>query len=138
MGVKSNRAKQLKEARDRKKLKLYGTIDPTSSANTERQANEEAYAGSDSNSDPESEINDIQRNMVIMVDEVGRYLSARTKDGSLSKSGQESLEAVQQYLRPRIRGVKRHSAANQITVIRERKVGYLHWRCPIDCYSRPF
>ncbi|KAF9128706.1 hypothetical protein BGX30_014220 [Mortierella sp. GBA39] len=190
MGAKSNRAKQQREARDRKKRKLDDTIDPTRSANTERQANEEACTlemGTDENgcedgqgvggylrrrtllkcpmprdtsatrrepffgktwhsemqlrvvdSDPESEINDIQRNMVIMVDEVGRYVSARTKDGSFSKSEQENLEAVQQYLRLRIRGVKEHSAAKQIGVIRGRKVGYSHWRCPIDCCSRPF
>ncbi|KAG9072327.1 hypothetical protein KI688_000097 [Linnemannia hyalina] len=114
MGAKSNRVKQLKEARDRKKRKLDDTIDPTPNAKPMKRRmellrtdaktldkewedvfEEEDNADSDSNSDPESEINDIQRNTVIMVDEVGRYVSARTKDGSLSKSGQENLEAVQ-------------------------------------------
>jgi hypothetical protein len=41
MGPKSNRAKQLKEARDRKKRKLDDTIDSTRSTDTERQASEE-------------------------------------------------------------------------------------------------
>ena len=43
MGAKNNRAKQLKEARDRKKRKLDSAIDPTRSTNTEHQASEKVY-----------------------------------------------------------------------------------------------
>ncbi|KAF9551377.1 hypothetical protein EC957_009261 [Mortierella hygrophila] len=123
MGAKNKKAKQLKEARDKKKRKQDDKTESTCSANIERQASEEACTSEtgtdengcedvldkgweyifeeedskfpseddDTNEDwdmlygvLESEINDIQENLVSMVDKIGRYVRARTKDGSLT------------------------------------------------------